>query len=84
MRIGTITFHCAYNFGSALQAYALKEYLTNLGHDVHIIDYRSDDFRQYRIFRRYGFKSTIADLFFCLEICVGGLVFNCSGANISI
>lgn len=64
MRIGTITFHCAYNFGSALQAYALKEYLTNLGHDVHIIDYRSDDFRQYRIFRRYGFKSTIADLFF--------------------
>ena len=33
MRIGTITFHCAYNFGSALQTYALKKYLTDLGHD---------------------------------------------------
>ena len=37
MRIGTITFHCAYNFGSALQTYALRKYLTNLGHDVHVI-----------------------------------------------
>jgi len=44
MKIGTITFHCAYNFGSALQTYALKKYLTDRGHDVHVIDYRSEDF----------------------------------------
>ena len=43
MKIGTITFHCAYNFGSALQTYALKKYLTDLGHDVHVIDYRSEE-----------------------------------------
>ncbi|BAQ32186.1 polysaccharide pyruvyl transferase family protein [Bifidobacterium scardovii] len=50
MRIGTITFHSAYNYGSALQAYALKEYLKSLGHDTHVIDYRGDDFDQYRLF----------------------------------
>ena len=27
MKIGIITFHCSYNYGSALQAYALQEYL---------------------------------------------------------
>ena len=64
MRIGTITFHCAYNFGSALQTYALRKYLTNLGHDVHVIDYRSADFNGYKIFRGIGVKSFIADLLF--------------------
>lgn len=64
MRIGTITFHCAYNFGSALQTYALRKYLTNLGHDVHVIDYRSADFNAYKIFRGVGVKSFVADLLF--------------------
>lgn len=50
MRIGTVTFHSAYNYGSALQAYALKEYLKSLGHDTHVIDYRGADFDQYRLF----------------------------------
>lgn len=67
MKIGTITFHCAYNFGSALQTYALKKYLSNLGYDVHVIDYRSRDFRQYRLFRGLGFKSTVADLLFLFK-----------------
>lgn len=64
MKIGTITFHCAYNFGSALQTYALKKYLTDLGHEVHVLDYRSKDFDGYKIFRRFGLKSDIADLLF--------------------
>lgn len=64
MKIGTITFHCAYNFGSALQTYALRKYLTNLGHDVHVIDYCSEDFRNYKIFRNNGIKSVISDLLF--------------------
>lgn len=64
MKIGTITFHCAYNFGSALQTYALKKYLTSLGHEVHVIDYRSNDFNGYKIFRRIGLKSSVADLLF--------------------
>lgn len=64
MKIGTVTFHCAYNFGSALQTYALKKYLTGLGHEVHVVDYRSRDFDGYRIFRWFGLKSVIADLLF--------------------
>lgn len=39
MRIGTLTYHRADNYGAVLQAYALFKYLQNLGHEVEIIDY---------------------------------------------
>lgn len=42
MKIGILTFHCAYNFGAMLQAYALQETLKSLGHSVEIINYRPD------------------------------------------
>lgn len=51
MKIGLITFHCSYNFGSALQAYALKTLLNQMGHEVSVVDYRSRDYRIYRLFR---------------------------------
>lgn len=40
MKIGILTFHAAYNYGAVLQCYALKEYLSSLGHEVSIVDYR--------------------------------------------
>lgn len=40
MRIGILTFSCAYNYGAALQCYALQEHLKSLGHKVTIINYR--------------------------------------------
>ena len=40
MNIGILTFHRAENFGATLQAYALQTYLSQLGHNVKIIDYR--------------------------------------------
>lgn len=40
MKIGIITVHRAYNYGSTLQCYALQEYLKSKGHDVWVIDYR--------------------------------------------
>lgn len=40
MQIGILTFHRAINAGAVLQAYALQETLSRLGHDVSIIDYR--------------------------------------------
>lgn len=49
MKVGIVTFHCSYNFGSALQAYALQEVIRSLGHDATIIDYRSADFDQYKV-----------------------------------
>lgn len=40
MKIGIITIHCIPNFGSALQAYALQEYIARtFGCEVEIIDY---------------------------------------------
>lgn len=40
MKVGIITVHRAYNYGSVLQCYAFQEFLTLLGHDVWVIDYR--------------------------------------------
>lgn len=40
MKIGTLTFHSADNYGAMLQAYALPQAVRSLGHDCQIIDYR--------------------------------------------
>lgn len=40
MKIATITCHDVYNYGASLQAYALQEYCTTLGHDYEIINYK--------------------------------------------
>ena len=42
MKIKTITCHDVYNAGASLQAYALQTYLSKLGHDVEIIDYKPE------------------------------------------
>ena len=42
MKIKTITCHDVYNHGASLQAYALQTYLSSLGHNVEIIDYKPD------------------------------------------
>lgn len=65
--IGVITFHCSYNYGSMLQAYALQQYLKKQGYNTKIIDYiLSSDFEQYKLFRnnlyRERKKSLIADI----------------------
>lgn len=41
MKVGILTFHNAHNWGAALQLYALKEYLKDLGHEVKVINYRN-------------------------------------------
>lgn len=40
-RVGIITFHASFNYGSMLQAYALQTFLHMKGHDVEFINYRS-------------------------------------------
>ena len=39
MKIGTVTYHRADNYGAVLQAYALRQYLHEQGFDVENIDY---------------------------------------------
>lgn len=41
MKIGIITFHASFNYGSMLQAYALQTFLERNGHDVEIINFRT-------------------------------------------
>lgn len=39
MKIGIFTFHRALNYGAFLQAFSLKRYLTEIGHQVDVVDY---------------------------------------------
>ncbi len=47
MRINTITCHDVYNHGASLQAHALMTYLSDLGHDAKIIDYKPNYLKSY-------------------------------------
>ena len=40
MRVGILTMHHSYNYGAALQAFALSEAVTEMGNDVSLIDLR--------------------------------------------
>ena len=63
--IGLITYHAAYNYGSVLQAYATQSTITDMGHDVTVIDYRPLEGERYyeRLYwRGLGLKSSLADL----------------------
>lgn len=46
MKIGILTFQFAHNYGALLQAYALKYYLDELGHNAVIINYIPDKLRK--------------------------------------
>lgn len=39
MKLGILTYHRAHNYGALLQAYALRQFLRTLGHEVNFIDY---------------------------------------------
>ena len=39
MKIATITFHWATNYGAVLQSFALQKYLQKCGFETEIIDY---------------------------------------------
>lgn len=42
MKIATLTFHRALNYGAVLQTYALQKTLIGLGYDTEVLDYRSE------------------------------------------
>lgn len=51
MKIGILTFYFCYNYGAMLQAFALKVFLTRMGHDVYFIDYKPQYLsRRYKLF----------------------------------
>lgn len=50
MKIGILTFHNAHNYGAVLQAFALREYLISLGHNVEFINYHISEFDKYALY----------------------------------
>ena len=64
MKVGLITYHSAYNFGSVLQAYATQAIISQLGHKVEIINYRMPSQKNfYRLFpKNIGKKQLIINL----------------------
>lgn len=42
MKIGIITYHFARNYGAILQCYALQTKLLSMGHDVWVLNYKSE------------------------------------------
>lgn len=51
MKIGILTFHRPINYGAFLQAFALKKYLTDIGHNVFIVDYWPNEHNEaYKVF----------------------------------
>ncbi len=43
MKIGIMTFHRAANYGAVLQAYALQFYLSGMGNELEVMDYRCEE-----------------------------------------
>lgn len=63
-RVGILTYHSAYNFGSVLQAFATQEAIKSLGCEAEIINYRMRSQKDYyqKLYRTsFGFKPFIKD-----------------------
>lgn len=45
-KVGIVTFHASYNYGSMLQAYALQKVILNMGFDCEIINFRTERQKQ--------------------------------------
>ena len=68
-RIGILTMHRLQNYGSALQAYALQEYINRLGYDAELIDYifPNGKHKQRRPLKKQ-IKHTLFKWAFCLPL----------------
>jgi hypothetical protein len=64
MRVGIITYHSAYNFGSVLQALATQKSVERLGYQAEIINYRMRSQRDFYSFyrKKYGIKTLAKDI----------------------
>lgn len=71
MRIGILTYHRAHNYGAVLQCYALQQVLTDMGHEVNVIDYR-----QPYIENKYKSRIDFRRLVSCLiRLNISGAIF---------
>lgn len=60
MKVALLSFHNAYNYGAALQAYALQEYVGSLGHVCEYVNYVNNS-RMHSYDMDYQLKKAIHD-----------------------
>lgn len=63
--IALLTYHSAYNFGSALQAYATQQALKMMGYNADIINYRMAEqnfYYNHTLTLKYGVRAGVNDL----------------------
>lgn len=53
-KVGIITYHSAYNYGSVLQAYATQVAVKKLGFDAEIINYRMREQKKFTLYIEMG------------------------------
>ena len=71
MKIGILTFHYAHSYGATLQAFALKSYLTEMGHSVDMINYKNDTIAaeyKRKLGRKFPFKYLLHPNRFKIEL----------------
>lgn len=56
MKVGTLTFHNANNYGAVLQAYALTEWLKQNNVEAEVVNYQSRIYKKYKTFRKHLYK----------------------------
>lgn len=69
-KIGILTFHKSINYGSVLQAFALRKALDKLGYNTEVIDYQPDNYDYlYGLLRKprslYGVKYNLVNILHC-------------------
>lgn len=70
-KIGILTTYFASNYGAALQPFALKRTLENLGYDVEMIPYKQEDiYNHYNplYVRRFIRKNLIKAIQYCFTL----------------
>ncbi len=58
-KVGILTFHAAHNYGSMLQAFALKDIISTLGYKCEIINYRNKKQKKLYSILSVGIKTQI-------------------------
>ncbi len=58
-KVGILTFHAAHNYGSMLQAFALKSAIADLGYESEIINYRNERQKKLYSILSVGIKTQI-------------------------
>jgi hypothetical protein len=67
MKICTLTIHFGVNHGSALQAYALSEYLTKCGYDVRLIDYIPERYNAWYIIKNKKYPFILKFVYYLVK-----------------